>query len=170
MDNPESVADHMYRMSIITLLASKDLDRDKCVRLAIVHDLAESIVGDITPSDGITDDEKHKREARAMSEIKAMLGDTPIGKELVALWKEYEGANSPNATAEAKFVKDVDKFEMILQADEYEIDSKENGESPPKDLSCFFESTKGKFRHPQIIDWVNTLVSQRDQRKEKLRY
>jgi 5'-deoxynucleotidase YfbR-like HD superfamily hydrolase len=32
----------------------QNLDRDKCIRLAIVHDLAECLVGDITPFDGIS--------------------------------------------------------------------------------------------------------------------
>lgn len=36
--------------------------------------------------------------------------------EIKALWMEYETAESE----EALFVKDVDKFEMILQAFEYE--------------------------------------------------
>lgn len=38
---PESIADHMYRMSMMAMLAPAHLDRDRCIRLAIVHDLAE---------------------------------------------------------------------------------------------------------------------------------
>lgn len=30
--------------------------------MALVHDLAECIVGDITPHDDVSDTEKHKRE------------------------------------------------------------------------------------------------------------
>ena len=30
--------------------------------MAIVHDLAESIVGDITPLDGVSKEDKYKRE------------------------------------------------------------------------------------------------------------
>ena len=36
--------------------------------------------------------------------------------EMRALWAEYEEATSP----EALFVKDLDKYEMIVQAFEYE--------------------------------------------------
>ena len=33
-----------------------------CLKLAVVHDLAECIVGDITPSDPMGKEEKHRRE------------------------------------------------------------------------------------------------------------
>ena len=34
----------------------------RCIKMALVHDLAESIVGDLTPSCGVSKEEKHKRE------------------------------------------------------------------------------------------------------------
>lgn len=34
----------------------------RCMKMAIVHDLAESFVGDITPHDGVSDKDKHKME------------------------------------------------------------------------------------------------------------
>jgi putative hydrolase of HD superfamily len=54
----------MYRMSIMCLLFKEvpQLDYSKCVRMALVHDLAESIVGDITPYCGISKKEKFKQE------------------------------------------------------------------------------------------------------------
>lgn len=36
------------------------------MRLAMVHDLAESIVGDITPNDGVSKEDKFKREEVSM--------------------------------------------------------------------------------------------------------
>ncbi len=41
---------------------------------------------------------------------------TSIGDEIYNLWMEYE----TGSTIEARLVKDFDKFEMIVQADEYE--------------------------------------------------
>ena len=35
----------------------------RCIRMALVHDLAESLVGDITPNDGVSKEEKYRREA-----------------------------------------------------------------------------------------------------------
>ena len=44
----------MYRMSIISMLCpDPTVNRDHCVKMAIVHDMAESLVGDITPVDGV---------------------------------------------------------------------------------------------------------------------
>ncbi len=34
----------------------------RCIRMALVHDLAESIVGDWTPYDGVSKVEKYRRE------------------------------------------------------------------------------------------------------------
>jgi putative hydrolase of HD superfamily len=45
-----------YRMSIMALVASNDerLDQSKCVQMALAHDMAEAVVGDITPHDGVS--------------------------------------------------------------------------------------------------------------------
>ena len=50
--SPESIADHMYRMSLMGMIASFSdgtLDTNRCIKLALIHDLAEAKVGDITP-------------------------------------------------------------------------------------------------------------------------
>lgn len=51
-----------------------------------------------------------------MDSFKELLGNTEEVKEIAELWHEYEDAKTP----EALFVKDLDKFEMIVQALEYE--------------------------------------------------
>ncbi|GAQ89337.1 HD domain containing protein [Klebsormidium nitens] len=116
---PESIADHMYRMAMMAFMIDpKDaaVDRDRCIRMAIVHDVAEALVGDITPDDGISKEEKNRREAAAMEHMCLLLGETPQAQEMRDLWLEYDAAS----TLEAKLVKDFDKLEMILQAQEYE--------------------------------------------------
>lgn len=125
IDNGESIADHMYRMSIITMMApaslSSRLNIPRCTKMALVHDMAESLVGDITPVDGVNKMEKNRRESETMSFItKQMLGSIgdggKEGESIRAIWQEYED----NMTLEAKFVHDVDKLELILQMVEYE--------------------------------------------------
>ena len=60
---PESVADHMYRMSLLPfLITDPTVNKDRLHKICLVHDLAESIVGDITPFDGITKEGKRKLE------------------------------------------------------------------------------------------------------------
>lgn len=52
--------------------------------LALVHDLAESIVGDITPYCGISREEKLLKEFSAISEIAELLG--PNKEKLLELF------------------------------------------------------------------------------------
>ncbi|XP_057966862.1 uncharacterized protein LOC131157036 [Malania oleifera] len=152
VENPESVADHMYRMGLMALIASDmpGIDRNKCIKMAIVHDIAESIVGDITPSDGVPKLEKSQREREALDHMCHLLGGGSQAKEINELWMEYEENSSP----EAKVVKDFDKVEMILQALEYE---NEQG----KDLDEFFRSTAGKFQTELGKAWAAEIVSRR---------
>lgn len=116
IERPESVADHSYRVCLLALVlageADPPLDRERCLAMALVHDLAESLVGDITPYDGVSAEEKDRREREAMRTLSALLGDD----ETLRLWEEYQAA----ATPEARFVKDLDKLETVLQATEYE--------------------------------------------------
>ena len=55
------------------VLEDKSIDRTKVLKMALVHDLAEALVGDITPHDAISKEEKNKLEANAMSQIKMSL-------------------------------------------------------------------------------------------------
>jgi putative hydrolase of HD superfamily len=66
----------MYRMGMMSLLASDaGVDAGRCTRMALVHDVAEAIVGDITPHCNVSDEEKHQLEADAIQQIKQMLGE-----------------------------------------------------------------------------------------------
>ncbi|EOY02202.1 PREDICTED: HD domain-containing protein C4G3.17 isoform X2 [Theobroma cacao] len=116
---PESIADHMYRMALMALIAGDlpDVNRERCIKIAIVHDIAEAIVGDITPSDGVPKEEKSRREQAALTDMCKILGGGMRAEEIQELWAEYES----NASLEANLVKDFDKVEMILQALEYEM-------------------------------------------------
>ncbi|KAK4935183.1 hypothetical protein LTR10_023714 [Elasticomyces elasticus] len=115
----ESIADHMYRISIITMLAppelSSRLDIPRCTKMALIHDMAEGLVGDLTPVDGVPKPEESRREADTMD---WSTGGIP-GKDIRAVWQEYEDSE----TLESKFVHDVDKIELILQMVEYERSS-----------------------------------------------
>jgi putative hydrolases of HD superfamily len=122
--NGESVSDHMYRMALMAMTIplkprtdengiNKEINRTHAVTLSLVHDLAEAIVGDITPDCGISSEEKHLREEAAMREISKLLPNCPF--DLMELFSEYQKGK----TAEAQFVKDLDKLEFIFQARSY---------------------------------------------------
>ena len=69
---PESVADHSWRVALMALVGAEGtsgLDTARAVQIALVHDLAEAIVGDIAPGDGVPAEEKHRGEAAAMEQL-----------------------------------------------------------------------------------------------------
>ncbi|XP_028178203.1 HD domain-containing protein 2 [Ostrinia furnacalis] len=157
----ESIAGHMYRMGMMTFLLTEEndpskLDRFRCLQIALVHDLAECIVGDITPHCGVSPEEKHRQEDEAMQKIAELTGFA--GDRMYELYKEYENQSSP----EAKFAKDLDRYDMILQAFEYE-----KRENAPRRLQEFFSATEGKFKHPFIVGLVQELYNQREEFEKK---
>ncbi|EGW12324.1 HD domain-containing protein 2 [Cricetulus griseus] len=107
----------MYRMAVMAMVTRDDhLNKD---RLDI--DLDE---GECNGIDGFEFQE-------AMKQITQLLPED-LGKELYELWEEYETQSS----AEARFVKQLDQCEMILQASEYE-----DMENKPGRLQDFYDST-----------------------------
>ncbi|KAL8271838.1 hypothetical protein Esti_004228 [Eimeria stiedai] len=138
----ESVGDHSFGVAAhFVALPDENLivdgekaDRARCMMMALVHDLAESVVGDLTPYDKVTSAEKRKREKSALEQICSSLAPERSA-EIQALWEEYENGQTP----EAQLVKDADKLEMIAQAFEYE---KLHGVS----LEEFFKSTEHVFK------------------------
>lgn len=133
VENAESVADHTYSMCAMSMLLSDILGFDtlKVMRMVILHDLAESIVGDYMPGD-ITAKQKIAKEKEAMKLILADLS-VNIRSEYEKIWLEY----LQNKTDIAKFVHRMDKLEMALQANQYE---KQGYAS--KLLEPFFESAR----------------------------
>ncbi|VDP19058.1 unnamed protein product [Soboliphyme baturini] len=159
VEHPETVSGHMYRMAMLSLLLGDNddsgsrttLDKTKCMMMSLVHDLAESIVGDITPMCGVSHEEKLKREEQALQRIILLLPNE-VGRTMFDLWKEFEECS----TAEAKAVKDLDKFDMIMQAFEYERTL-----NRPNFLQPFFTSTQGTFQNPTVLQWVAELEKRR---------
>jgi 5'-deoxynucleotidase YfbR-like HD superfamily hydrolase len=41
-------------VATLTLVQDESFDQNKCVRMALIHDIGEAIIGDITPSDGVS--------------------------------------------------------------------------------------------------------------------
>ena len=68
---------------------------------------------DITPEDGVPRTEKHRRERLSVADV---LGKLPRGDEYLALWDECAEGRSK----EARFVRQMDRLELVLQASVYE--------------------------------------------------
>lgn len=122
--SPESVADHSYSMCMMSMILAEiiNLDSGHIMKMVIIHDLAESLVGDHMPDD-ISSEEKQLVEDKAMKKIISKLPNS-LRKNYLNIWNEY----NDNITVNAKFVHNMDKLEMALQAKEYEF------EGYPKEL------------------------------------
>ncbi|NJE26556.1 HD family hydrolase [Thermococcus sp. MV5] len=115
--HPESVAEHCFRVAIITLFLADELKKrgvsinvERALKIALLHDLAEAKITDL-PLEAQNYVDKKKAERKAMVDI---LGAEKV--EYFELFREYEEEKS----LEGRLVKFADKLEMILQAWEYE--------------------------------------------------
>ena len=121
---PESLADHTCLVAIYALFLAEAVNADpaaqglasplnveRILSLALLHDLAESVLTDLPKrsAGALGTEAKHAAEARIIAEL---LAEQPRGEHYVALWQEYDSA----ATPEARLVKDVDKLEMVFQS------------------------------------------------------
>ena len=116
LKDSESVAEHSYMMSVMAMVMSdmKNLNTEKIIKMSILHDWAESKIGDFMP-DEITDEKKTELEEYAMAEL---LDDLPskIKNDYYNIWNDYK----ENLSEESRFVHELDKLEMALQGKIYE--------------------------------------------------
>lgn len=157
--NPETVAEHSFRVAALTLLFSdcKEINHEKACVMALFHDYAETLAGDILPVGGVSSEMKNKIEKEAMQKLLSEIGNETVSSKLSTVWNEYEERKS----VEALLVKDLDRFEMCLQAFEYEL------QNEALDLSEFFASVQGKLRNERVVKWFNQLLEKRNNRVVK---
>lgn len=111
---PESVADHSYACAVLSMMAGDlfGFDTERLIRMALLHDLSESITGDLTP--------RRKRtlgrqvailEKQAVRTVVSHL-PSKVKKEYIHLIDDYRMQHS----GESKFLRDIDRIEMCIQA------------------------------------------------------
>jgi putative hydrolases of HD superfamily len=176
----ESVADHTFRVALLAWLAAgPGMDRDRVLKLALLHDLAEAVTGDVPPYDPdelveVREEDraamlnrrhvrsKERAAAKRAAESTAMadlLADLPevLAGELWALWRELEDGTS----AEARFVKQADKLETYLQSLEYLADD------PLRPMDSFAVEVADVIDVPVLVglrDAVTKMKSNDDER------
>ena len=141
IEHPESVADHSYSMAIMGMVISdlENYDSEKMLKMILLHDLAESKIGDYTPNQ-ISKENKIKIENNAYDEIISTLPDT-IKLQYGKIWEEYQKQESP----ESKIVHQIDKLEMVLQAKMYQKEG-----LPKEEVESFFKSAESEISHPKL--------------------
>ncbi len=167
--NGESIASHIFGTAFLILVLGKgrkDIDLEKALEIALVHDIAESETGDIIEDykveyhkkkfskdikggyHGISHKEKFELEKRIIEEFANKIGK----KEIVDLWEEFESGK----TKEAVFVRSLDKLDMALQALIYE-----KKKAAKNDISHYFENATNTIKDPDIMRILKEILSLR---------
>ena len=112
----ESVAEHIFGVQMLALAMKSeyqyDVDIMKVIFMLAVHELGETIIGDLTQFQ-ISKEEKEKLEHEAVHKI---LGNLLDGKQIEELFLEFDSHN----TKEAMFAYQCDKLECDLQCKLYD--------------------------------------------------
>lgn len=116
INEADSVAAHSFSVCIFSYLLAQhlkkegwDIDSDKVLKIALVHDLGEAITGDIgTYAKDLAREAFHKIENQA---FKLLIRNMDNKEELVKYFEEYQKLE----TKEAQLVKMVDALDAFIQ-------------------------------------------------------
>ena len=148
IEKPESVADHTYGTAIIAMILSdiKNLDTEKMIKMALLHDLAESIIGDFTPNE-ISKENKKIIENETMENILNKL-PVNVSEQYSTIWKEFQESE----TDEAVLLHDIDRLEMAIQAAKYSAEG-----HPKEKLNEFVESARNEIKSKDLLEILDTI-------------
>jgi putative hydrolase of HD superfamily len=135
----ESTAEHTWRLCILVMIFHKqyfpELDFEKLIKIALVHDLGEALNGDI-PAPEQEGSKTDSERADLLTILRPLPPD--LQSDFLSLWEEYEAAE----TEEAKIVKALDKMETLIQ---------HNQGRNPDDFDYGFNLNYGK-RHTDRVE------------------
>ncbi len=112
----ESVAEHIFGVQMLAIAMKSEFEYDidimKVIYMLAIHELGETIIGDLTPFQ-IKKEEKEKIEHEAVHNILSSLID---GKQIEKLFIEFDEKKTP----EAMFAYQCDKLECGIQSKLYD--------------------------------------------------
>jgi putative hydrolase of HD superfamily len=112
-DRRENSAEHSWQAALAAMMlaehADEAVDRERVVKMLLVHDVVEIDAGDVPVYDLEARAAKVQEEEQAAERIFGLLPDDLAG-EVRALWDEYEAQDTPNA----RFAKAVDRLLPLL--------------------------------------------------------
>lgn len=154
--DPESVAEHSFRTGVIAMVLSdkvgNNLNKDKLIKMALIHDIGEIITGDIVVQRGeIIDlalrDSKEEQERIGIKEIFNQIQEGEIYAEI---FEEMIARKSP----EAKIFWQFDKLDLAITALEYE-------EEQGKQLDEFFLDANTHMKEPLLKEVLEKIMKSR---------
>lgn len=171
--NPESIADHTFRASLMAWILGKKkkLNIERVLKIALIHDLCEVYAGDATPYDSVLpkdakkrkalmktwprlsekerkriSEKKHKKEKAALEKLVKNL-PRELASEIKHLWFDYERG----LTKEGRFFQQADRLENFLQANEYWKKYKNPPQGP------WWEWAKEFFDDPVSLEFIEEM-------------
>jgi len=156
--DPESVAEHSFQLSVMAMILADQLgvDREKLIKMAVIHDLGELITGDLVWSKGkMLDIEKRtQKEEQEMQGILKIFKTINKADEFSSIFQEMVERKS----IEAKIFWQLDKLEMAIQALQYERESGKN-------LEEFFINTDFQLTNPLLRGIFGQATGRRPKKK-----
>lgn len=173
---PATITDHLFRVSLMTLVlgrAKRNLNLRRALEMALVHDLCELYTGDLSPYDRkpvLPKDkrkwpelfdkwprsspaerekfarQKERNEGRALDHLSASL-PSELRRWLKGTWIEYE----KGVSREARFVKQINRLETLLQALEY------GREEKIRVYHSWWIGTKERVDDPLLLKFMTSL-------------
>lgn len=152
--DPESVAEHSFQLSVLAMILADQLgvDKEKLIKMALLHDLGAVVTKDIVWSRGGVVDmkkesEKIDREKKEIAKAFKIIGRS---KEYLEIFQEMV----ERTTQEAKLFWELDKLEMAIQSLDYEL-------SQNKKLDEFFINADLNIYSPLLRKIMDEVVKQR---------
>lgn len=123
----ESVAEHIYGTAMLAIAIESEFDEQvdlqKILTIILIHEIEEIIIGDLTPFDKTTKEEKRKMGRQAVEKVFSTLTKKYKYIDLIEEFEEMK-------TKEAIFAKMCDKLEADIQCkiycEENSLDIKDN--------------------------------------------
>ncbi|EHW0641103.1 HD domain-containing protein [Vibrio parahaemolyticus] len=109
----ENSGEHSWHVALMAVLmeehANAPVDICRVMKMLLIHDVVEIDAGDTFVYDTAASKEQAEKEIKAVERLFGML-PTDQGQELLALWQEFEAAQSDDA----KYAKALDRLIPML--------------------------------------------------------
>ena len=139
---PERISEHVIGTIALAIAMDSEFDYNKKInldeveKLLAIHEIGEALIGDITPFDGITVEQKKEMEHKAIINV---IGNLDNKNELIEKLVDFEKQFSN----ESKFAHFCDKMEADLQSKIYQDYGLHNSLDNQSN-NCVLENTKIK--------------------------
>jgi len=157
--NPESVAEHSFQLSVLVMVLADQLgvDKEKLIKMALLHDFGEVVTEDMVWSRGTMIDikkraEKEQQEKKEIEKVFKIIGRS---HEYAEIFKEMIERTSQ----EAEIFWELDKLEMAVQALQYEKEQN-------KKLDEFFTNADLQIHASPLRKIFNEILKQRPKQFE----